>query len=442
MSDYARRKAKLADALRAGWPATGLAKRTSSNLFRYGAGGRRRGGLDLSDFNHCLALDPQARTLEVEGLATFEQIVDYTLPRGLVPRITPELKHITIGGATVGIGIESNCFRYGFVHDSLLEAEVLLSDGRIVLVTADNEHADLFHGLPNSYGTLGYILRVKMLLMPAQPYVHLATRRFEDLDAFLEAMRAATERQDVDFVEGIFFDERRLYLTCSRFRAQVPRVDDILRRNVFYKLIQAQPDVYLGTKDYLFRYDPDWFWNLPETAAFRLFRRLAPARLRNSGFYKRYTTWKHAARERLRLPRDESEEPLIQDWEVPWDQAAAFTRFALREVDLSGRPWIVTPIRTARSPTLYPVRADTLYYNLGCYCQVRKPAGKPPYWYTRIMDSECFARGGIKMLYSSTFLDRDEFDRLYNGAAYAGLKTRYDPQARAATLFDKATHGG
>ena len=72
MSDHARRKARLLDALRSGRAATGLAKRTSSNLFRYGAAGRRRGGLDLSDFNHCLALDPQARTLEVEGLATFE----------------------------------------------------------------------------------------------------------------------------------------------------------------------------------------------------------------------------------------------------------------------------------------------------------------------------------------------------------------------------------
>jgi FAD/FMN-containing dehydrogenase len=440
VSDYAQRKARLLDALRSGRPATGLAKRTSSNLFRYAVRGRRSGGLDLSGFNHCLALDGQARTLEVEGLATFEQIVDYALPRGFVPCITPELKHITIGGATVGIGIESNCFRYGFVHDSLLEAEVLLPDGRIVLATADNEHADLFHGLPNSYGTLGYILRVKMRVMPAQPYVHLATRRFEDLDAFLDAMRAATERDDIDFVEGIFFDERRLYLTCSSFCAQPPRVDDILRRNVFYKLIQAQPEVYLTTKDYLFRYDPEWFWNIPDTFVFRVFRRLAPASLRNSGFYKRYTLWKHAVRERLGLPRDDSEEPLIQDWEVPWDQAAGFTRFALREVDLSGRPWIVTPIRTPRAPTLYPVRAAMLYYNLGCYCQVRKPAGKPPYWYTRLMDGECFARGGIKMLYSSTFLSREEFDRLYNGAAYAGLKARYDPGGRAATLFDKAVH--
>lgn len=441
IASHAQRKQRLLDALQSGAAATGLRKRTSSNLFRYRPGARRRDGLDLSGFNHCLGVDVQARMLEVEGLATFEQIVDATLPHGFVPWITPELKHITIGGAAVGIGIESNCFRYGFVHDSLTEAEVLLPDGRIVVATPDNEHADLFHGLPNSYGTLGYILRAKMRLMPAQPFVHLSTRRFEALGPFLEAMRAATEREDVDFVEGIFYDERRLYLTISRFAHAAPRVDDILRRHVFYKLIQAQPDVYLATKDYLFRYDPEWFWNLPETFAFQLFRRYAPARLRNSGFYKRYTVWKHALRARLGLPPDEREEPLIQDWEVPWEEAGGFTRFALREVELDGHPWIVTPIRTPRSPTLYPIRANTLYYNLGCYCQVRKPAGKEAYWYTKIMDRECFARGGIKMLYSSTFLPREEFDRLYNGAAYAALKAKYDPAGRAPTLFEKAVLG-
>jgi hypothetical protein len=435
---YEQRKARLLATLpAAGAAASGLTKRTSSNLFRYGPS-PRRSGLDLRAFDHCLALDASARTLEVEGLATFEQIVDYTLPHGLVPCVTPELKHITIGGAIVGIGIESNCFRYGFVHDGLLEAEVLLPDGRIVLAAPGNEHAELFRGLPNSYGTLGYILRARIMLMPAQPYVHLATTRFKDVDAFLEAMRAATERADVDFVEGIFYDERTLFLTLSRFAQRVPHVDDIVRRHVFYRLIEQRSDVYLTTKDYLFRFDPEWFWNLPDTPFYRLFRRYAPLAMRNSGFYKRYTVWKRRALARLGLRGDSTQEPLIQDWEVPWPEAAGFTRFALREVDLSGRPWIVTPIRTPATPTLYPMRANTLYYNLGCYCQVTRPAGRGEYWYTRIMDRECFARGGIKMLYSSSFLPREEFERIYNGSAYAELKRRYDAPGRAPTLYDKA----
>ena len=433
---YEEKKQRLTESLRASAGGVSLGKRTSSNLFRYQprrSGGRR---VDLSGFNRVLRVDPASRTLEVEGLATFESIVDQTLPHGLVPLITPELKHITIGGAIVGIGIESNCYRHGFVHDGLLEAEVLLPDGHILSCSPDRE-PDLFRALPNSYGTLGYILRATMRLMPALPCVHLHTTHFDNLDAYLQAMRAATERTDVDFVEGTFYSASNLFLTVSRFIDQPPRVDDILRKNIFYRLIEREPDVYLATKDYLFRYDPDWFWNVPETPAYDLFRRFAPAAMRNSGFYKRYIDAKTRLLGRLAPNRSEVEEPLIQDWEVPWEHAAELTRFALREVDLGGKPWIVTAIRTPASPTLYPIKAGTLYYNLGCYCQVKKPAGRDAYHYTRIMDRKCFELGGIKMLYSSTFLSKAEFARLYNGADYERLKRRYDPAGRQRQLFEK-----
>jgi len=430
------RKRLLIESLQASAEGVSLGKRTSSNLFRYQPRQRAGRRIDLSGFNQVLRVDAGARRLEVEGLATFEAIVDRTLPHGLVPLITPELKHITVGGAIVGIGIESNCYRHGFVHDGMLEAEVLLPDGRIVTCSAQSE-PELFRALPNSYGTLGYILRATMRLMPALPYVHLHTARFDDLDAYLAAMRAATERADVDFVEGIFYSESSLFLTLSRFVEKPPRVDDILRRNVFYRLIEREPDVYLTTKDYLFRYDPDWFWNLPETPAYALFRRFAPAAMRNSGFYKRYVEAKTRLLDRVAPGRPDPEEPLIQDWEVPWEQASHLTRFALREVDLGGKPWIVTAIRTPASPTLYPIRAGALYYNLGCYCQVRKPAGRDAYHYTRVMDRKCFDLGGIKMLYSSTFLSKAEFGRIYNGAEYERLKKRYDPAQRQRSLYEK-----
>jgi FAD/FMN-containing dehydrogenase len=431
---YEAAKRRLTDELRAAGGGVQLAKRTSSNLFRYSPRSRNRRRLDLSRFNRVVSVD--GAILEVEGLTTFESVVDATLPKGLVPLITPELKHITVGGAIVGIGIESDCFRHGFVHDGLIEAEVLLATGQIIRCSAE-ENSDLFRALPNSYGTLGYILRAKMRLMPAAPFVHLQTERFSAVDRFLEAMRAATERPDVDFVEGLFYSSSRLLLTVSRFVKQASEPADILRRQVFYKLIEEKADVYLTTKDYLFRYDPDWFWNLPENGVYRLFRRYAPASMRNSGFYKRYVETKNRWLRRLGLWRDDGEEPLIQDWEVPWEHAAEITRFALENVDLGGRPWIVTPIRTPATPTLYPVRANTLYYNLGCYCQVKRPRGKGNYHYTRILDRKCFELGGVKMLYSSTFLSQPEFDRVYNGAAYARLKEKYDPERRLPSLFEK-----
>src|SRR3954451_981888 len=141
-----------------------LAKRTS-NLFRTRepiAGS----GLDVSGFNRVLSVDPERRTADVQGMTTYEDLVDATLPYGLMPHVVPQLKTITLGGAVTGLGIESSSFRAGLPHESVVELEILTGDGRVVVARPDNEHRDLFTGFPNSYGTLGYALRLKIELEP------------------------------------------------------------------------------------------------------------------------------------------------------------------------------------------------------------------------------------------------------------------------------------
>ena len=433
---YEEKAARLTSNWQSGGGPLRLQKSTISNLFRYQPRGAAARRLSLGEFNHVLGLDKSARTVEVEGLTTYETVVRYCLTHGYLPLVAPELKHITVGGATVGIGIESTCFRYGFVHDGLREADVLLPSGRIVTARADNEHADLFKALPNSYGTLGYILRAKVALHAAGPYVHLHMEKYRDAAAYLDAMRVATESPDLAFVEGLFFGDRRYFLMTGRFVDKVPYCDDIVRKNVFYRLVETRRDVYLKTFDYVFRYDPDWFWNVPETGFYDLFRRHAPEQWRNSAFYTKYVAAKNRTLGKLGL-HDDRTEPLIQDWEVPWRHGEELIRFAIDNVDLGGRPWAAVPIRTPRQPTLYPIRPNELYFNLGCYCQVRRPDGMEPYHYTKILDAKCFELDGIKMLYSSTFLSEADFDALYNGAAYKNLKAKYDAGGNAQTLYKK-----
>src|SRR5580704_18174226 len=149
-----------------------LAKRTS-NLFRFrGADpktpksqrapaektAQAAPGLDVSAFGHVLCVDPDTRTARVGGMTTYEDLCDATLRHQLMPFVVPQLKTITLGGAVTGLGIESTSLRNGMPHESVTEMEILTGDGRVVTATPDNEHADLFFGFPNSYGTLGYSL--------------------------------------------------------------------------------------------------------------------------------------------------------------------------------------------------------------------------------------------------------------------------------------------
>lgn len=438
---YAEKVARLTSNWQQGAGQLRLAKSTISNLFRYQPRGVAARRVSLGEFNHVIALDAAARTVEVEGLTTYETVVHYCLGHGFLPLVAPELKHITVGGATVGIGIESTCFRYGFVHDGLREADVLLPSGKVVTARADNDHADLFRALPNSYGTLGYILRAKIALHPAKPFVHIAVEQFGDAGTYLEAMRAATEKPEIDFIEGIFFGDNRFYMMIGRLVDSAPEVSDIVRRNVFYRLVEQRTDIYLKTFDYIFRYDPDWFWNVPETGFYNLFRRLAPEHWRNSAFYTKYVAKKSKLLGSIGI-RDEQTEPLIQDWEVPWRHGEELIRFAIDNVDLGSRPWMAVPIKTPRQPTIYPIAPNELYFNLGCYCQVRRPDGMAPYHYTKILDRKCFELDGIKMLYSSTFLSEAEFDALYNGSGYRELKAKYDAAGNAQPLYKKVVLAG
>ena len=129
-------------------------------------------------------------------MTPYEDLTSACLAHGVMPAVVPQLKTITLGGAVAGVGIESSSHRYGLVHDTMLELDVLLGDGRVVSCTADNEHADLFFGFPNSYGTLGYALRVKAKTIPVKKYVHLdASAVFRCRKLFFRAGKTARCRR-------------------------------------------------------------------------------------------------------------------------------------------------------------------------------------------------------------------------------------------------------
>src|SRR5947207_5387904 len=257
------------DALRtayAGVPAGApvrLAKRTS-NLFRFRARGGRP-GLDVRELDRVLSVDPQRRTADVQGMVTYERLVDATLRHGLMPTVVPQLKTITIGGAVAGLGIESSSFRNGMPHESVLEMEVLTGTGDVVLVTPHNQHAALFRGIPNSYGTLGYVLRLTIELEPVAPYVRLRHVRHRNADTYFtevaEVCRSGRRHGgSVDFVDGTVFGPDELYLTLGTFEHGPVATSDYTGSRVYYRSIRDRTEDALTVRDYLWRWDTDWFW--------------------------------------------------------------------------------------------------------------------------------------------------------------------------------------
>ena len=148
-----------------------LAKRTT-NLFRPRATALGP-GLDVSGLTGVVDVDPAAGTATVQGMATYETVVDATLARGVMPLVVPQLRTITVGGAATGLGIEASSFRHGLPHESVRSMDILVGTGEIVTAAPTGPHADLYRAFPNSYGSLGYAVSLTIDVEPVAPFVRL-----------------------------------------------------------------------------------------------------------------------------------------------------------------------------------------------------------------------------------------------------------------------------
>jgi FAD/FMN-containing dehydrogenase len=431
-----------------------LAKRTS-NLFRYRDNGQqddkqRRRELDVSAFGRVLHVDPATRTAVVGGMTTYEDLVDATLPHGLMPLVVPQLKTITLGGAVTGLGIESSSLFNGLPHESVLEMQILTGDGRVVVATADNQHSDLFFGFPNSYGTLGYSLALTIELQPVKPYVHLRHFRFSDPRACMTAIAevaAAGEYQGhrADFIDGTAFSHEELYLTVGSFSDKAPWLSDYTRQKVFYQSQRTTREDFLTIRDYLWRWDTDWFWcSRAFGAQNRFIRPLWPRRYRRSDVYQKLVTldrrhgFTATMNDRAGRPPKES---VVQDVEIPVTAGADFLDFFAREVKMNPVWMCPLRLRGERTWPLYPMVPGEVYVNFGFWGMVTLPPGKGDGYYNRLIEGQVGALGGHKSLYSTAYYSEEEFRRRYNGPAYDKLKAEYDGQGRLLALYDKCVRG-
>ncbi len=436
-------RAELA-ALPAGAPVR-LGKRTS-NLFRTreASTGPR---LDVSAFTGVLHVDPVARTADVLGMTTYEDLVAATLPHGLMPLVVPQLKTITLGGAVTGLGIESSSFRSGTPHESVLDMDVLTGDAEVLHVTPDGEHAELFAGFPNSYGTLGYALRLRIELEPVRPYVHLRHLRCPSVEAAAELMSrvcAAREHdgEPVAFVDGTWFSPTDVRVTLASWADTAPSLSDYTGRRIYYRSVRAGGDDWLTVHDYLWRWDTDWFWCSRAFGAQNpRVRRWWPRKLLRSDVYWRIVAFerRHRWKTRWDLRRGEpAREDVIQDIEVPVGALAEFMDVFAREVPIE--PVWLCPLQqrdAGRDWPLYHLDPDVLYVNVGFWSTVPLRPGQTDGDHNRLIERLVDRLGGRKSLYSTSFYSEADFSRQYGGRAYTTLKRRYDPRGRLLDLYDK-----
>ena len=119
--------------------------------------------IDLSQMRG-IRVDPEARTVRVEGGARWGDVDHATHPFGLA---TPSgfISTTGVGGLTLGGGIGYMSRTHGLTIDNLLSVDMVLADGRLVHANA-KENKDLFWAVRGGGGNFGVVTAFEYRLHP------------------------------------------------------------------------------------------------------------------------------------------------------------------------------------------------------------------------------------------------------------------------------------
>ena len=384
--------------------------------------------IDVTDLDRILEIDPVERTCTAEPGVTFVDLCKATLAHGLIPTVVPELKTITIGGAVAGCSIESMSYMYGGFHDSCLEYELITGRGEVLECTAAGENQLLFQMVHGTFGTLGIISKLKFRLVPAKPFVHVIYEKHRTLAAYKAAIQGHYERRDVDFMDGIIHSPELYVLSVGRFVDHAPYTHAYDWMRIYWKSTASRDEDYLGTLDYVFRYDKGVTNVIPRS----WLGRLLLGKFVSSSEVLRLAEKLHW----LLLPRERP--PITLDVFIPFSRVEEFMAWYGKEFRFF--PLWCVPYKRVRdyewlAPELFKRNEkDELFLDLAIYGMKQPPDGRN---YYRLMEEELMRIGAVKTLISHNFFSKEEFWTIWNKESYDRAKAIADPDHVFRNLYDK-----
>lgn len=233
----------------------------------------------LCSFTNFVAidLDGEIPSVTVEPLVNIGQLTHTLLARGHTLPIVPEMDDLTVGGLLCGTGIESSSHRHGLFHEQCLAFELCLADGTVVRASP-TVNADLFHAIPWSYGTLGFVLSVTLKVVPCKPFVELKYSPHLDKAAACAHFATLAEAGDKapHYVEALAFSPTA-YVVMEGREVDMPDYQkgtcNALRRwwkPWFFKHVEAklgggnakESIEYIPLRDYYHRHTRSMFWEM------------------------------------------------------------------------------------------------------------------------------------------------------------------------------------
>jgi len=140
--------------------------------------------LDMRGLDRLIAFDPATGIAHCEAGMLLADLIARTLPYGWFPPVTPGTQLVTLGGAIANDVHGKNHHSAGSFGDHVLRFELLRSDGRRFICSAD-ENTDWFTATIGGLGLTGVISWVELQLRRVGgPWLATESIRFDNLDEF------------------------------------------------------------------------------------------------------------------------------------------------------------------------------------------------------------------------------------------------------------------
>ena len=222
---------------------------------------------------------------------------------------------MTVGGAISGIGVHFNIHDVGFFHESVVDMDVLLSDGKIVTCSS-TQNKELFNSIPNTYGTIGKILRAKLKIEKTKPYVKVNVIKFNNITDFIKQMKKLSDSNKYTNICSLVYGKNELYIIVSNYVDKYKNLVTFTKYNTFYKYIKTHNEFYVKTRENMFIFESDWYWNIPDS---KLLKFILPKSLRCMKFFKNIAgLGNNSSKNKHNI------NAFIQDWEVEYEKSFEF----------------------------------------------------------------------------------------------------------------------
>ena len=398
-----------------------------------------------------LSLDKEKMTVRVEPMATMGDVTHYLVPRGYALAVQVEMDDLTVGGLCMGIGIETSSFQYGFLFETIRSYEVVMPNGELVVASRE-QNSDLYHGLPMSHGTLGFLVAVELEIVQVKKYMQLNYLPCKQITTLCAKLNELTHNQEFPFVEALIYSGDSGVIITGQFVDEPPENIRVNSINRWYKpwfhtyvqrFLEKGPSVEcVPLRHYYHRHTPSIFFQLRDLIPFA-----------NKGWYRWLFAWLGAPKVSLmkysmtrQLRRRSIKNRVAQDIIIPLDKMEEALKII--DHDYGIYPLWVCPVKLfdhggqeglLRNPVGNGTSDHRMYVDLGIY-------GIPPSvqsgtWdgvkISRKLEQYTQSRGGFHMLYADIFMTRVEFEQMFNHSLYRQLRLKFGADKVFPEIYDK-----